>query len=256
MISDTKLAPVVFTDADNTLWDTDGLFAEAQLELLASVEGRAREPSGIGRLEHIREIDQKLAESHHQGLRYPVRLLAIAAAHNQAGSTVDRSVQQAWREVGLPPGLTEARLAEIETNFIAHVRRRPPALPGVMEGLHRLDQASAIVHVVSEGDRAKVADRLQFMGATNLVDKIIEAPKSVELYRRIGRLAGGGNRPWMIGDQLTRDIQPAHEAHFRTIYVPSRFRPKWEQKVPAVSADYTVATFAQAVETILNEARS
>lgn len=29
---------VVFIDADNTLWDTNGVYAEAQLALLAAVE--------------------------------------------------------------------------------------------------------------------------------------------------------------------------------------------------------------------------
>jgi hypothetical protein len=57
----------VFVDADNTLWDTDAVFASAQLELLAGVE----ELVGIGSvatdpLAFIREIDQQLAERHHR----------------------------------------------------------------------------------------------------------------------------------------------------------------------------------------------
>jgi len=76
-MSDTN-SPVtaVFIDADNTLWDTDGVFADAQLALLKELEDHLGvqfpEPD---RLAFVRAIDQGLAERHHEGLRYPPRFL-------------------------------------------------------------------------------------------------------------------------------------------------------------------------------------
>ena len=81
-MSDTN-SPVtaIFIDADNTLWDTDGVFADAQLALLNELEDRLGvqfpEPD---RLAFVRAIDQGLAERHHEGLRYPPRFLIKALA--------------------------------------------------------------------------------------------------------------------------------------------------------------------------------
>jgi putative hydrolase of the HAD superfamily len=72
---------VLFVDADNTLWDTDGIFATAQLNLLTAVETAIGFPIFVAnRLAFVRQIDQALAELHHRGLRYPPRLLAAAVA--------------------------------------------------------------------------------------------------------------------------------------------------------------------------------
>src|SRR5690606_10201566 len=71
----------VFVDADNTLWDTDGVFAAAQLGLLAQVEATTHTTLNVaGRLAYVRAIDQEIAERHHAGLRYPLKLLISATA--------------------------------------------------------------------------------------------------------------------------------------------------------------------------------
>jgi putative hydrolase of the HAD superfamily len=241
----------VFTDADNTLWDTDGLFARAQLELLDCVEGAVGIALKGNRLDFVREIDQALAEQHHQGLRYPMKLLVIAVAYALQGEAVGRAAQRAWREVGLPAGLNPAGVSQIEDRFVAEVRGFPAALPGVVDGMRRLEKAGAKTYVVSEGDRTKVAARLEHIGLPNLALQIIEAPKSADLFRRVGKLGGDTAPSWMIGDQLTRDIQPAQDAGLKTIYIPSRFRPKWEVAAPGIQPDYTVSDFSEAVARVL-----
>src|SRR5271166_6606545 len=88
---------VVFVDADNTLWDTDGVYATAQLNLLAAVETVTWSRSSAGdRLAQVREVDQALAERHHRGLRYPTRLLAIAVARVLAGEDMEAAAKAAW----------------------------------------------------------------------------------------------------------------------------------------------------------------
>jgi putative hydrolase of the HAD superfamily len=80
-VSKSAVKTVVFIDADNTLWDTNRVYADAQLALLADVEIATgfRAPE-IDKLDWLRAIDQLLAEKHHAGLRYPPRLLAKAVA--------------------------------------------------------------------------------------------------------------------------------------------------------------------------------
>ena len=243
--------PIVFTDADNTLWDTDGLFAQAQLQLLDGVEVIVGPVTANSRLDFIRQIDQRLAERHHLGLRYPPRLLAIAAAYAQQGLPVERAVSRAWNDVGKPAGMDNDQILRLEAEFIAAVRKQPQALPGVLEGLQQLAHAGARVLVISEGDKVKAANRLKAIGAAHYVERVIEASKSAVLFRRIDRLAQSATPNWMIGDQLMRDIQPAQDAGLKTVYIPSRFRPKWELGALSTKANYTATDFAEAANLIL-----
>lgn len=88
---------VVFIDADNTLWDTDGVYADAQLALLNELEDRLDvqllEPD---RLAFVRAIDQGLATRHHEGLRYPPRFLIKALALALTGSDKTSAIRLAW----------------------------------------------------------------------------------------------------------------------------------------------------------------
>ncbi len=250
MSQSPSAGPIVFTDADNTLWDTDGLFARAQLQLLAGVETRAGAVAAGSRLDFIRQIDQSLAQRHHLGLRYPPRMLAVAAGYALQGTPVEQAVVRAWNDIGMPHGFDAEYLSRLETEFIAAVRQQPPALPGVLNGLKHLNQAGARVFVVSEGDKGKVVSRLKAIGAADYVDRVIEAPKSAVLFRRVKRLARSTAPSWMIGDQLTRDILPAQDAGLKTVYIPSRFRPKWELAASGIKADYSAVDFAQAASLI------
>src|SRR5437016_187694 len=87
------------TDADNTLWDTDGVYAEAQLWLVRIVEGELKaNTSRQDRLKFIREIDQSIAQRHHAGLRYPSVLLVSALRRVMAGTALNRAVHEALHE--------------------------------------------------------------------------------------------------------------------------------------------------------------
>lgn len=58
-------------------------------------------------------------------------------------------------------------------------------------------------------------------------------------------------KAFMVRDQLRRDIEPAKAAGLVTIYVPSRFGPRWEPYELAVGPAYRVERFDQAVDIIL-----
>jgi putative hydrolase of the HAD superfamily len=134
----TGAAATVFVDADNTLWDTDAVFAHAQIQLLSEVESAVGINSTANdRLAFIRALDQQLAEHHHHGLRYPPRLLARAAALALAGFSAGRAARSAWLgELKLPFG--EEVAAAVEQSYIASVPPPPALRPGVIEGLDRL----------------------------------------------------------------------------------------------------------------------
>lgn len=232
-------------DADNTLWDTDTVFADAQLGLLGNVERASGRKTAVeDRLALIRSVDQALAERHHAGLRYPPHLLArgveLVLEH---GHGADDAARLAWR--GRPDyKLNEEEVERIEAAYFQDIAKQPALRPGVADGLKRLHSAGHTLLIVSEGRKAKIEGIAEQLGVRASFDRVIEGVKSANLYRRILRLTGMPKRAFMIGDQLDRDIVPAKAAGLETIYFPGGFRPRWSLNISPAQADHVIETFA------------
>jgi putative hydrolase of the HAD superfamily len=245
---------IVFLDADNTLWDTDGVFAQAQLKLLKGVENASgRSAPGENRLDFVRQIDQAIAGRHHLGLRFPARLLVQAVAQALAGEATESVAKSVVKGAAVETILSKEESAAIETQFVVDLGVGPLLLPGVEAGVKRLRASRAIILVLTEGNRGRILRTASEYGLLASFDRVIESPKTARLYERVLRLTGRSKRSFMIGDQLRRDIAPAKAAGLTTIYVPSRFRPRWEPDEEAVAPSFSVERFDQAVEIVLQE---
>lgn len=235
----------LFIDADNTLWDTDRVFAEAQLGLLEQIERATNKTaSGKDRLAFVRAVDQALAERHHDGLRYPPRLLAHALLHALGGLPAERAARRALLDGSASPLALEDAL-DAEQGFLAKLTQGPSLRPGVAEALSDLNHAGHRLFVVTEGSRVKAEQSLERLDLTRYFDRLIEGKKRPELYRRILKLAGSPETTFMVGDQLDRDIAPARAAGLRTIYFPGGFAPKWAPDEQKVRPDYRIGSFAE-----------
>lgn len=248
---DSGLAgPLVFVDADNTLWDTDGVFARAQLSLLSAVEdATAKLGPAEGRLAYVRSFDQAIAEHHHLGLRYPPRLLVQAIALALQGLSRQEAIRRAWSD-GSKSGLTPEAVLQIERTFFDMVAAQPDLLEGVHAGLQNLALAGATTVVLTEGSRKRVTRTIEQHGLDVYIERVFEAPKTSRMFERVKGLARGGQTIYMIGDQFTRDIRPASEAGLKTIYVPGAFQPKWEIEA-AEASTITAPTFDAAVSLLV-----
>jgi len=236
----------VFVDADNTLWETDGVYARAQLALLSDVE------SVIGlrtisndRLFQVRDVDQAIAERHHGGLRYPPRLLAQALALMLTGSPQAAAIRRVLRDNEHGSALTPERAMAIEAAFMAALKETPAPRLGVSRGLALLHSERCLILIVTEGARDRVTNTAEILGLSPYVTRVIEAAKVTQLYRRVARLSHAPLPMFMVGDQLQRDIAPAKAAGLRTVYFPSGFRPRWEPSEDAIQPDYRISNFEQ-----------
>ena len=243
---------VVFVDADNTLWDTNGVYAEAQLALLAAVEERAEHRlSAEDRLAWLRAIDQALAERHHAGLRYPPRLLAKATALALSGHDAVTAARLAWSGGREGTRISEEDALRIEQQFLQKIRITPALRAGVRSGLERLKSAGCMILVLTEGSRSKTLALLEHHGLADLVDRVIEARKEPRLFERVMALTDNHPLAFMIGDQLDRDVEPAKAAGLATIFFPGGFRPKWHPAEADVAPDYKVSDFNAAASVVL-----
>lgn len=246
----------IFVDADNTLWDTDAVFAGAQLAMLDAVATAlgASVPSGDA-LAFIRAIDQALAERHHAGLRYPPRLLIRATELALKGMPPDAAARTAWKGRS-HYNITDDIAGEIEQDFFAALATPPELRLGVVDGLEKLHAAGCLLLVISEGAKAKIDRNAERLGVAMFFDRVIEAPKSPEIYQRVLRLTGAPARAFMVGDQLDRDIAPAKVAGIGTIYFPGGFQPRWSPTVQKVRPDHVVANFAEVPDIVLGQHRT
>jgi len=246
--------PVVLTDADNTLWDTDSVFSDAQLRLLSSVEKMTAEPyTKDDRLEFVRRYDQALAAIHHAHLKYPPTLLVRAlemALHGTDPSTAATVVCRGGHSSSLEQSAIDLAVEE----YFAMLGRLPKLLPMVRDGLEQLRQAGILPYVLTEGKIEKQKKILLHYSLTDLVSGIFEVTKDRAQFERL-RLRFSPAEVVIIGDQIDRDVIPAKAAGCSTVLVPGRFRPYWHREDQASEASVVGSTFAEGVHWILQRPR-
>lgn len=215
----------LFTDADNTLWDTDSVFARAQLEMLREIEkitGRKAPADDDRGLAFLRNLDQRIAASHPDHLRYPSNLLVRGLALVLEGRNVDEVVA----EMTEPDAAAAAGFEEVQTRFVESLQRLPPLRTGVREGLLAVAKAHVPIKIVTEASAERCRKHLVDHQLATMVSDVISVRKSTEAYLDLKRKAGGG-RCFMVGDQIDRDVSAAAAAGFSTFFFPGGFAPYW-----------------------------
>jgi putative hydrolase of the HAD superfamily len=248
----SKSSAWIYTDADNTLWDTNAIFETAQLKMLSSAESIAgRAAPEAKRVEFLRRYDQAIAKRHHSKLRYPPPLLMRALMFGLEGMSPDDAAVKVVAHGAVP----DAEQAHAIAIYQAELARTPPLLPGVLSGLELAAANKVPVYVVTEGSVESARGRAEVLAIKPYIAGILSATKSADLYVRLKERAAP-RRAIMIGDQPDRDIRLAHNAGVTTVFVRGRFRPDWHSEEDAAVADAIVETFEAAVTWILDEAKT
>ena len=219
----------LFTDADNTLWDTDSVFAAAQLEMLREVEkltGRTAPDHEDRGLAFLRTIDQRIAAEHPEHLRYPPALLAQGLALVLEGERIEDAVARVTA-----PNLAPTNAFEpAQSRFFDAIRQLPPLRQGVREGLLSVTRVRIPVTIVTEERAERCRKFVTEHRLDGLIDDIVSVRKTQEAYANLKQKAGAG-RCFMVGDQIDRDIVAASAAGFSTFYFPGGFAPYWASEL-------------------------
>jgi putative hydrolase of the HAD superfamily len=244
----------VFIDADNTLWDTDGVFAAAQIGMLAEVcdDLGVSAPDGDC-LAFVRAVDQAIAERHQDGLRYPPVLLVRGLEKALAGLAADAAARAALRgrhEYQIAPDSAEA----IAGRFHAALAATPSLRSGVRQGLETMSRSGVRLLIISEASKGRVETTATAHGILTFFERVLEGRKSAALYSRMMALTHAGGRAFMVGDQMNRDIEPASAAGLETIYFPGGFQPRWSLARGPVEPDHIIGDFSE-VPGIVRESR-
>lgn len=237
--------PILLVDADNTLWDTDAVFAEAQVSMLADVAAALSVPMPQAQpLMFVRRFDQAIARADHRGLRYPPAMLVRALAAGLTGELpgdAAEAVVFGTRE----PILGDAMVKAIVGAYSALLDQLPPLLPGVSAGMVRLARHAIAPWVVTEGSAQRARTRVAAHNLVGLFAGVLEMTKHEAQFRRLVHRFSP-HRVVIIGDQFDRDVDPAARAGCFTILVPSRFRPEWNDEADWEGASAVCQDFEDA----------
>jgi putative hydrolase of the HAD superfamily len=239
--------PIVLSDADNTLWDTDLVFRKAQLWLLERVEkATGRVAVNDDRLEFVRQFDQAIATKHHAHLRYPPQILVAALAAGLASIPPEAAAEYAIagrRSALAPPAETTNRLVNL---YLADLKERAPLLPTVKDGLKLAKSLGISIHVLTEGTIDRQRELIEHHQIGEYIAGVVQIAKSAEQFLRV-RKRYVNNDLIVIGDQEDRDIEPAVSAGCYAILVPGRFKPKWNATGKHSHASFVAANFIEAI---------
>lgn len=242
---------VVLCDADNTLWDTDAVFASAQERVLELVESKVgKRCESEDRLGFVRRYDQAIATRHHLHLRYPPILLVLSLAEGLHGCAPESAAALVIAGRHPSNSVTVSNAEIMVADYLGLLNAVPRLLPRVEEGLSLARESHLALFVLTEGrvsTQQKIIERHRLSGH---FEGVFEVPKNAASFERL-RERFAAARVTVIGDQPDRDIEPARQAGLSAVLVPSRFRPSWNKEDHALQASYVASDFGIAIEWII-----
>jgi len=239
-----KLDILVVTDADNTLWDTNAVYADGQLLLLEKIENDVGVKLEVeDRLAFIRAVDQELVRLNNYNLTYQPEFLYLAIFNMLNGYSLMEAVTKAMGHTIAE--ISDKKMRERVNWFIDFIINKKPELrSGVLTGIKQLSEMETNIVVFTEGNEKRCHSLIEFYGLKQFILKVYVEGKHTLIYKKIQKELGS-NKAFMIGDQIDRDIQPAKEAGFFTIYFPGGFKPHWLPEKDESSANYIISSFEE-----------
>jgi putative hydrolase of the HAD superfamily len=252
---------VIVFDADNTLWDTNAVFRDAQLELLRVFEKNGLISSAEEELTTLREIDRALI-SRSGDLEYDFKALASALARYYTGTVSTDEAADHGLGQDLQPGSQELINRSCRA-FDKALKRIPPLDENVLEVLTALRKSRSagsqiMILMFSDGkpDRLKRVLEAHHLDK-RIFDDVVISKKSVTSFENLKRGAvkhlskAAGHTPTlfvMIGDSLQRDIAFANRAGFTTVYKPADFFGEETPSGPGEEPNFRISSLAELLD--------
>jgi phosphoglycolate phosphatase-like HAD superfamily hydrolase len=259
-MSKTQWSIAIF-DGDNTLWDTNEVFTEAQINVLRGLKklGYGVAPDkDFGRL---REIDDLLIK--YSGRReYNSAFLPLCLMRSFSGIQV-----QDVRDVSAIVGSTEEKEfavpRELGMEFDASLKRIPNLFPAVIDTLTSIRRTERVVLVLySEGNESRLNEVCNHDDMRKYFHEIIIGDKSLEDWNNVKQRSyklfesffpNLNENPsiYVIGDLLARDIGPGNIIGAVTIYKPGGYKGTEVPRSPEEKPAFTVRSLEEIIPIVL-----
>jgi putative hydrolase of the HAD superfamily len=227
-------------DADNTLWDTNAVFSNAQLSLLRVLESFDLIANPELQLPVLRHIDRLLFKRLNR-FEYDFKTLSVAVSYFFVHGNL--TPEELVEKVLHPSFVSSGTLGDIAKQaFLAYgqsLEDIPEIFPDAKTTLKALrslnsTKCSVVILLLSEGNFQRLQRILQShkMFGNQYFDEImVESSKTRDVFARarargLERLACNNDSEcssFVVGDSLKRDIKYGNQCGFTTVYKPAGF---------------------------------
>lgn len=261
-----RMSYVLAFDADNTLWDTNAVFRDAQVEMLSTLAAEGLLSSPENCVDELRRLDRKLMSEMGEN-EYDFRALAEALIlYYKDSKSPNRAVESILSRRAEGKSYSELAGKAYE-RFAETLEKVPSLLPGVEETLSEIDQyrktGKVITVLFSEGD----PDRLsRIMESHDDISEdyfdcvIITSKKNLssfqDMKKEVRSRTGSLRNPAfiMVGDSISSDVRPANKSGFISIYKPGDFKGIEDPENQEDRPDYTIDSLRE-VSGVLEQIR-
>jgi putative hydrolase of the HAD superfamily len=200
-LGDGRLLHLIF-DADDTLWDSNIHFLEAEARFVAALAAAGRGESAAVHAA-IRRREPEIVESHGYGREPFVALMRMVAAELA------------------PPHAREMLDAEVERIAAHFLERECALLPDVEPTIVELAARHRLT-LFTKGQPHEQIRKLERSGLRRHFSHVAVPPEKDEAaYRRLVETAAlDRDRAFMIGNSPRSDINPALRAGLRAVFIP------------------------------------
>ena len=197
--------PTLVFDADDTLWDEQGLLQTFEADVEALLDRLTGRPS------HFRRRFIATEDENIPSLGYGFSSYVFSAAEAIAADPD-------WHR-------HKAELLPLVAGLVAGMQSAGPrVIDGVAQTLETLSQRAYRLVVLTRGIEIEQHAKMQRSGLAGFFSEIrVVGRKDIETYRLTARELGDpdGEGLCMIGKSMRSDVTPALEAGWRAIHVPA-----------------------------------
>ena len=247
-MKDTLAPFVLVVDGDNTLWDTNAVFENAQFNMLRNLKKQNLNIDPVSEFSTLREFDDILVK-HYNKHEYDFSILAFSLYLFFKGLERDEAIRRAREAFDNRLDVDGMDLAmECGNRFKKKLRDFPRLFEGAKRALQDLRRHGCVIILSSEGDKERVRRIIEHYSIESCFDFILNGEKSVGQFEKAKKL---GIRIWrmrhprvdtipetiVIGDLLDRDIKFGNLIGAITIYKPGGYKgrqtPRSKDEIPA-----------------------
>jgi FMN phosphatase YigB (HAD superfamily) len=241
------IAVILIVDGDNTLWDTNVIFENAQLNMLRNLNKENLNIDPETEISRLREFDDVLVR-HYNKHEYDFSVLALSLYSFYKGLERDEAIRRACEAFEKKLDIERMDFAiKCGNKFKEELRKFPPLFKDAKETLETLKQHDCVIILSSEGDKERVRRILRYYSMESYFDHVLNGRKSVEQFKEARKI---GIQIWrmkhledkkipkimVVGDLLDRDIQFGNLIGAITVYKPGGYKghqtPRNENEKP------------------------
>lgn len=239
---------IIIFDGDNTLWDTNKIFTNAQLAILKKLTEYSIDIDPVEEFSTLREFDDMLIKKNNT-YEYDFRSLPHALYnHYKNGMDKKEAIDSSYK---LFKDNKHDDVVEIAEKcygvFKNEMKKTPKLFYNIHSTLTELKNKGHILILSSEGKNERIMRILKEHKLDDIFYQISTDKKSKEIFdaliKKTTKISKNKDQVVVVGDMLKREIFIGNSSGATTIFKPGGYKPNQKPNNYLEKPDYTIQCF-------------